>query len=71
MAAGKHIGKVLIKIRDEEEDKHVRPVHRTIEAAPRFHCEPEASYIIAGAFRFRLWLLHKQYLELRTYYYCI
>ncbi|XP_032664083.1 fatty acid synthase-like [Odontomachus brunneus] len=43
MAAGKHIGKVLIKIRDENE-----PLDLPILAYPRFFCEPHKSYIILG-----------------------
>ncbi|XP_032674560.1 fatty acid synthase-like isoform X2 [Odontomachus brunneus] len=43
MAAGKHIGKILIKIRDENE-----PLDLPILAHPRFFCEPHKSYIILG-----------------------
>lgn len=43
MAAGKHIGKVIIKIRDEKELPS-----DLVMALPRFHCLDERSYIILG-----------------------
>ncbi|XP_065214304.1 fatty acid synthase-like [Planococcus citri] len=48
MAAGKHIGKVMIKIRDEEEDLHAKPVLLHIKATARVLCERNKSYIIIG-----------------------
>ncbi|XP_052751948.1 fatty acid synthase-like [Galleria mellonella] len=49
MAAGKHIGKLLIKIRDEEQsDVPVRPTCIPIEAVPRYMCHEESVYIIVG-----------------------
>ncbi|XP_001605700.1 fatty acid synthase [Nasonia vitripennis] len=43
MAAGKHIGKVLIKIRDEKET-----IDKLSPAIPRFYCPPNRSYVILG-----------------------
>ncbi|KAB0790944.1 hypothetical protein PPYR_02744 [Photinus pyralis] len=43
MAAGKHIGKVVVKIRDE--NKQSRELFR---ALPRFSCDPCMTYIILG-----------------------
>ncbi|KAI4476277.1 hypothetical protein M0804_013731 [Polistes exclamans] len=43
MAAGKHIGKVLIKIQEEKE-----PMIRQILAEPSYMCFPNKSYIIFG-----------------------
>ncbi|XP_052751905.1 fatty acid synthase-like [Galleria mellonella] len=49
MAAGKHIGKVLVKIRDEEQSNvPVRPTCIPIEAVPRYMCQDESVYIIVG-----------------------
>ncbi|XP_045465555.1 fatty acid synthase-like [Harmonia axyridis] len=48
MASGKHTGKVLIRIREEEEDKIVRPSALHIKATPRFSCDPDKSYVIIG-----------------------
>ncbi|XP_065336360.1 fatty acid synthase-like [Cloeon dipterum] len=53
MAAGKHIGKVLLCIREEEVDANdkslvVRPKSQTVEAIPRFFCDPVKSYVIIG-----------------------
>ncbi|KAL2737028.1 fatty acid synthase-like, partial [Vespula squamosa] len=43
MAAGKHIGKVLIKVREENE-----PLDTPILAEPSYKCFPNKSYIIMG-----------------------
>ncbi|XP_048505788.1 fatty acid synthase-like [Athalia rosae] len=45
MAAGKHIGKVIVKIRDEDEPalSPARPL-----ALPRFYCSEEGSHLILG-----------------------
>ncbi|OXU23005.1 hypothetical protein TSAR_015483 [Trichomalopsis sarcophagae] len=43
MAAGKHIGKVIIKVRDEKESPN-----ELMLALPRFYCLPDRSYIIFG-----------------------
>lgn len=48
MAAGKHIGKVLIKIRDEEEQRLFKPLPCPMQASPRFFCQKEASYVVCG-----------------------
>ncbi|XP_067015128.2 fatty acid synthase isoform X2 [Anabrus simplex] len=42
MTTGKHIGKVLIRIRSDESQRV------TILAHPRFYCNPEHSYVIVG-----------------------
>jgi len=49
MASGKHIGKVVIKVRDEEDGKKaVQPKARLINAIPRTYMHPEKSYILVG-----------------------
>lgn len=49
MATGKHIGKVLLKIRDEEAQKVVvQPVPKTVAAIPRTYMNPDKSYILVG-----------------------
>nr|WIW72532.1 fatty acid synthase [Kerria lacca] len=48
MAAGKHIGKVMLKIRDEEPDIHAKPQTLYMKAVPRYLCWEEKSYIICG-----------------------
>uniref|UniRef100_A0A1I8MI56 Fatty acid synthase n=1 Tax=Musca domestica TaxID=7370 RepID=A0A1I8MI56_MUSDO len=49
MASGKHIGKVVIKIKDEEEGrKSLKPTPRLVNAIPRTYMHPEKSYIIVG-----------------------
>ncbi|XP_071632956.1 fatty acid synthase [Temnothorax longispinosus] len=49
MATGKHIGKVLVKIRDEEPTKkRVSATPKTVAAIPRTYINPEKSYILVG-----------------------
>lgn len=43
MSTGKHIGKVLIKLQDEEKDET-----KLITALPKHHCAENSSYIIIG-----------------------
>ncbi|XP_055593806.1 fatty acid synthase-like [Uranotaenia lowii] len=44
LASGKHIGKVLLKIRAEEGSEATLPISYT----PRVHCNPEQVYVIVG-----------------------
>ncbi|KAL7024413.1 hypothetical protein ACKWTF_013028 [Chironomus riparius] len=44
LASGKHIGKVVLKIRENESDSATLP----ISVLPRVHCNPNYSYIICG-----------------------
>ncbi|XP_077295534.1 fatty acid synthase-like [Arctopsyche grandis] len=48
MAGGKHMGKVLIKIRDEEPDKNAKPKVLKINAIPRYKCYFEDIYVVIG-----------------------
>ncbi|KAG6446749.1 hypothetical protein O3G_MSEX004583 [Manduca sexta] len=49
MAAGKHIGKVIIKIREEErENRPVRPSSMPLDALPRYMCHEDHVYIVVG-----------------------
>ncbi|XP_048482207.1 fatty acid synthase [Plutella xylostella] len=49
MAAGKHIGKVIIKIRDEERShRPVRPTAFPVDAVPRYMCQEDYVYVIVG-----------------------
>ncbi|XP_046659342.1 fatty acid synthase isoform X2 [Homalodisca vitripennis] len=48
MASGKHIGKVVLKIRDEEPQKKLIPKVKPVSAIPRTYMNPEKSYILAG-----------------------
>lgn len=48
MASGKHIGKVVVKIRDEETTKTMKPSPKLINAIPRTYMHNEKSYIIVG-----------------------
>ncbi|XP_014204160.1 fatty acid synthase-like [Copidosoma floridanum] len=43
MAAGKHMGKVIIKVREEKE-----PIDTPISAYPRYYCLADRSYVILG-----------------------
>ncbi|XP_046963777.1 fatty acid synthase-like [Vanessa cardui] len=49
MAAGKHIGKVIVKIRDEERSSSfTKPKSIRMEAVPRYTCDEELVYIVVG-----------------------
>ncbi|XP_034937434.1 fatty acid synthase [Chelonus insularis] len=48
MATGKHIGKVLLKIREEESRGIVQPAPKTVAAIPRTYMNPDKSYILVG-----------------------
>ena len=48
MASGKHIGKVIIKIRDEEVDRVAIPKSLSVKAIPLTLFSPVKSYIIIG-----------------------
>jgi len=50
MGAGKHIGKVLIKIRPEEEERLIKPLPITKMAYPRVTFDKESSCIVCGNF---------------------
>ena len=48
MASGKHVGKVILKIRDEESQKVVAPTKLIVKALPRTALHPLKSYIVTG-----------------------
>lgn len=48
MASGKHIGKVVIKVRDEEKQKTVMPSTKLVNAISRTYMHKEKSYILVG-----------------------
>jgi fatty acid synthase len=48
MAQGKHMGKVLLKMRDEEPEKRVMPKPLKVRAVCRTLCNPEHSYLVTG-----------------------
>lgn len=48
MASGKHIGKVVVKVRDEETSESIQPSVKLIPAVPRTYLHNEKSYVIVG-----------------------
>lgn len=53
MAAGKHVGKVLLKIRDEEKEPNQEPQPILLDALGRYSCSDEVeekSYILCGLY---------------------
>jgi hypothetical protein len=48
IGSGKHIGKVLLKIRDEEPEKVVKRTTKLVSAIPRTYMNPDKSYILVG-----------------------
>lgn len=64
MAAGKHIGKVVIKIRDEEPQKQCIPTPKFVSAIPKTYMDSKKSYILVGGLggfglEFTNWLIHR------------
>lgn len=47
MATGKHIGKVLLRVR-EEEAGGARPATKLVSAIPRTYLHPAKSYVLVG-----------------------
>lgn len=48
MASGKHIGKVVIKVRDDEQQKLTKPTPKLVASIPRTYLHSEKSYILVG-----------------------
>uniref|UniRef100_A0A182QS29 Fatty acid synthase n=1 Tax=Anopheles farauti TaxID=69004 RepID=A0A182QS29_9DIPT len=48
MASGKHIGKVVVRVREEEKAKIVTPAPKLINAIPRTYMHAEKVYILIG-----------------------
>ncbi|XP_058059390.1 fatty acid synthase [Anopheles bellator] len=48
MASGKHIGKVVIRVREEEKQKVIAPAPKHINAIPRTYMHAEKVYILIG-----------------------
>ncbi|CAO1363317.1 unnamed protein product [Diamesa hyperborea] len=48
MASGKHIGKVVIKVREEEQQKSMQPTTKLMNAISRTYMHKEKSYILVG-----------------------
>lgn len=48
MASGKHIGKVVFNVREEESDIRAKPVRKTINGLGRYICDPDETYVITG-----------------------
>ncbi|XP_059470308.1 fatty acid synthase [Neocloeon triangulifer] len=48
MGSGKHIGKVLLKIRDEEKTTKIKPATKLVNAIPRSYMNPDKSYLLVG-----------------------
>lgn len=46
MATGKHIGKVVVRVRDEE-----AAASKLVAAVPRTYFRPDRTYVLVGAYR--------------------
>lgn len=44
LASGKHMGKVLLQVRENEQDEYTLP----IAVIPRTYCNPQLSYVVPG-----------------------
>ena len=52
MGSGKHIGKVLLRIRHEETNIYSAPRPLSLAALPKFFCSDKKSYIICGLYNY-------------------
>lgn len=50
MATGKHIGKVVLRVR-EEEAAGARPGAKLVSAIPRTYMHPAKCYVLVGQYR--------------------
>lgn len=48
IATGKHIGKVVLKIRDEESRGVQKPAQKLVAAVPRTYMNPDKTYVLVG-----------------------
>jgi len=48
MGSGKHIGKVVLKIRDEESASVIKPTIKLVTAIPRSYLNPDKTYVLVG-----------------------
>lgn len=48
IGSGKHMGKVIIKVRDEEKQRKVMPAPRLVNAVPKTYMFPEKVYVLIG-----------------------
>ncbi|XP_050423114.1 fatty acid synthase-like isoform X2 [Adelges cooleyi] len=48
IGSGKHIGKVVLKIRDEEQASVVKPPAKSVTAIPRSYMNPDKTYVLVG-----------------------
>lgn len=48
IGSGKHIGKVVLKIRDEEVNSVVKPSIKLVNAIPRSYVNPDKTYVLVG-----------------------
>lgn len=48
IGSGKHIGKVVLKIRDEESKAVVKPASKLVNAIPRSYMNPDKTYVLVG-----------------------
>ncbi|KAE9527019.1 hypothetical protein AGLY_013667 [Aphis glycines] len=48
MGSGKHIGKVVLKIRDEESTAVVLPETKLVNSIPRSYMNPDKTYVLVG-----------------------
>jgi len=48
MGSGKHIGKVVLKIRDEESTEVTKPTTKLFTSIPRSYMNPDKTYVLVG-----------------------
>jgi len=48
IGSGRHIGKVVLKIRDEESASVIKPATKLVNAIPRSYLNPDKTYVLVG-----------------------
>lgn len=48
IGSGKHIGKVVLKIRDEESTAVMKPLTKLVNAIPRSYMNPDKTFVLVG-----------------------
>ncbi|VVC29836.1 Hypothetical protein CINCED_3A014905 [Cinara cedri] len=48
IGSGKHIGKVVLKIRDEESSAVIKPATKLVTSIPRSYMNPDKTYVLVG-----------------------
>lgn len=60
MATGKHIGKVVLRVREEEPAGAEPAPPKLVAALPRTYMHPDKTYVLVGTYRTRINIIRKE-----------